>query len=168
METKDILLGKANFEDWEALYRNVWSRPETARYMQWRVTESEEAARERMLKTIAYQKDHDTYLVYEKKTGQAIGFAGIEEISPRICQDTGIALGPEYVGRGFGKQILQLLLEYCAKTLGCKEFYYSTRANNTASKALAESCGFTFRYAKQKTDLRSGKPYKLEVYSKKP
>lgn len=117
----------------------------------------------RMHKTIKYQENHDTYFVYEKESGQAIGFAGVEETSPHIYQDAGIALGPEYVGKGYGKQILQLLLKYC-RSLGGKEFYYSTRANNEASKALALSCGFVYRYAEQKTDLRNGMPYKLEVY----
>jgi len=166
VETKDIMLAKAKFKDWESIYHNVWSRPETARYMQWQITESEEAAQERMQKTIAYQKIHDTYLVYEKKSGEAIGFAGVEEIAPHIFQDASIALGPMYVGKGYGEQILQLLLEYCV-SLGGKEFFYSTQAANVASKALAISCGFSYRYSRQKTDLRTGKSYELEVYSRK-
>ena len=48
METRDLILDKARFEDWENLYHNVWSRPETARYMLWTVTDSEEEARARM------------------------------------------------------------------------------------------------------------------------
>lgn len=28
METEDIILGKAKYEDWRSIYRNVWSRPE--------------------------------------------------------------------------------------------------------------------------------------------
>lgn len=66
---------------------------------------------------------------------------------------------------GYGKQILLLLLEYC-RSLGGKEFYYSTRGNNEASKALALSCGFTYQYAEKRTDYRNGKPYQLEVYHK--
>lgn len=53
-----------------------------------------------------YQENHDTWLVYEKKSGQAIGFAGVEETAPHIYQDVGIALGPKYVGKGYGKHIL--------------------------------------------------------------
>lgn len=164
METKDIILGKAKFEDWEMMYKNVWSRPEAARYMQWRVTDSEAAARERIRKTIEYQKNHDTYIVYEKRTGQAIGFAGVEQIAPDIYQDASIVLGPEYTGKGYGKQILQLLLGYCSN-LGGKEFFYSTRAGNTASKALAISCGFSHQYSEEKIDLRNGSKYELEIYS---
>lgn len=40
METKDLLFGKAKPEDWESMYRNVWSRPAVARFMQWRITTS--------------------------------------------------------------------------------------------------------------------------------
>lgn len=165
METKDLLLEKAKYEDWESIYRNVWSRPETAKYMLWKVTTDEEGARERIKRSIAWQENHDAWLVYEKASGQAVGFAGIEEIRPHIYEDTGIALGPEYVGKGYGKQILQLLTEYCI-SLGGLEFRYSTRAGNLASKALAVSCGFVYQYSEQKTDQRSGERYELEIYKK--
>lgn len=165
LETDNLILKKAEFADWKAMYRNVWSRPESAKYMTWRVTADEEDAKVRIQKTIKYQENHDTYLVYEKKSGQAIGFAGVEETAPHIYQDVGIALGPEYVGKGYGKQILLLLLEYC-RSLGGKEFYYSTRANNEASKGLALSCGFTYQYAEKRADLWNGKSYQLEVYHK--
>ena len=122
MGNRDVVLGKARLQDWEDMYRNVWSRPETARFMLWRVTKDEEAAKARMKRTIAYEKTHDTYLVYERKSGQAIGFAGIEEVSPHVFQEAGIALGPEYAGRGYGKQVLQILLEQSI-LLGGREFY---------------------------------------------
>lgn len=166
LETKDLILKKAAFEDWKAIYHNVWSRPETARYMAWRVTENEREAQERMKRTIKYQENHDTYLVYEKKSGQAIGFAGVEEIRPRIYQDASIALGPEYVGLGYGKQILKRLLAYCS-SLGGEEFYYSTRSGNEASRALAIACGFRYQYSEHKVDGRNGEQYELEVYQRK-
>lgn len=165
METKDLILGKAKFEDWRWMYRNVWSRPETARYMLWSVTSGEEEAMERMRRSIEWQKSHDAWLVYAKDNGQAIGFAGVGEIRPRVYTESGIALGPEYVGKGYGKQLLKLLLEYCAAS-GGQEFYYSARSGNLASKALARSCGFVFQYSEQKTDPRTGTPYESEVYKK--
>ena len=39
IETDDLILDKAVFEDWRGIYQNVWSRPESARYMLWKVTE---------------------------------------------------------------------------------------------------------------------------------
>lgn len=165
LETEDLFLKKAEFEDWEALYRNVWSRPETARFMAWRLSESEEDAKARIWRTIEYQSAHDAWEVCEKKSRQVIGFAGVEERAPHIFWETGIALGPEYVGRGYGKQILNLLLEYCA-SLGGEEFYCSARAKNAAARALARSCGFEYRYAEEKTDPRSKEMYELVVYSR--
>ncbi len=55
-ETKDLILEKAKFEDWETMYKNVWSRSEAALYMQWRVTESEAAARECIRKPLNIRK----------------------------------------------------------------------------------------------------------------
>lgn len=165
METEDIILRKAKYEDWRSMYRNVWSRPETTEYMVWKVTADEEEARERIQRTITWQRLHDAWLVCERGSGQAIGFAGVEETAPHIYHETGIALGPEYVGKGYGKQILCLLMEYCI-SLGGQEFYYSTRAENLASKALARSCGLTYQRSEQKADQSSGETYELEIYKK--
>lgn len=166
METNDIILGKAKFEDWAALYRNLWSRTEAAKYILWRISESEEDAERRILKVIEYQKNHDTFLVYLKKSGEAIGFAGIEKNAPGIYSETGIALGPEYMGKGYGKQVLRLLLDRCAAN-GGKEFWYSCRSENAAAKGLAGSMGFEYVRSEERTDPRNGKAYKLEYYIKK-
>ena len=163
METCDLILDKARFEDWEELYRNVWSRPEAARYMQWRVTSSEEEARARMERTIAWQRDHDVWTVYEKSVGQAIGWAGLAELSPGVWQETSIALGPDFVGRGYGRQILELLMKL-ARERGGTEFRCSARAENTASQALIRSGGFALTGTERKVDPRDDTPYILENY----
>lgn len=87
IETDDLILDKAVFEDWRGIYQNVWSRPESARYMLWKVTESESEARIRIRKTMEFQKNHDTYLVYEKESGEPIGFAGVEKLSDHVYQE---------------------------------------------------------------------------------
>ena len=102
-ETKDLFLDKAKPSDWVAMYKNVWSQPESAKYMAQRVTTSEDEAKIRMQKTIEFQKTHDTYLIYEKVSGEAIGFAGIEQLGPYTYQEAGICLGPKFVGKGYGK-----------------------------------------------------------------
>ncbi len=158
LETKDLILDKAGFEDWEAMYRNVWRHPESARYMRWRVTMDPADAPDRMRRTIEWQKAHDTYLVYLKATGQAIGFAGVERMSPTAWEEAGICLGPDYVGRGYGKQILQRLVDY-AKSLGTEEFVCYAREQNTASRALITSLGFAWIDAEEKVDERDGSTY---------
>lgn len=166
IETESLVLEKAKFSDWTDMYRTVWSQPESARYMEWSITTSDEDAQIRMVKTIAFQKEHDTYLVYKKSSGKAIGFAGVEKLGPHTCQEAGICLGPKYVGKGFGRQILQGLMQYCREQYGATEFIYSTRDENTASNRLAKSCGFSLISSTAKTDSKDGHPYRLLQYKR--
>ena len=142
LETKDLILDKAKLSDWESMYRNVWSHAEIAKYTVWRVSESEDDARERIVKTIEFQKSHDAYFVYEKSSGEPIGFAGVEKVSPLVYEEAGICLGPKFVGKGYGKQILKCLIDYCKREFGAREFIYTAREDNEASHALAKSLGF--------------------------
>lgn len=167
LETKDLFLDKAKFSDWETMYRNVWSQPESARYMAWRVTTSEEDAKIRIQKTIDFQKTNDTYLVYKKTTSEAIGFAGVEQLAFRTYQEAGICLGSKFVGKGYGKQILLCLIRYCKEEFGAKEFIYSTRDSNKASIGLALSLGFQLIGTEEKQDKRDNQIYILQKYSLK-
>ncbi len=165
LETKDLILDKAKFEDWEAMYRNVWRCPESARYMVWRVTEDASDAPGRMRRTIEFQKDHDTYLVYLKATGEAVGFAGVEQMGPALWEEAGICLGPDFAGRGYGKQILQCLVDH-AKSLGAEEFVCWAREQNAASRALIASLGFVPAGAEERVDERDGSTYTYLKYHK--
>ena len=160
METRDLILRKAVYEDWKSMYLNVWSRPETARYMVWRVTADEVGAKERIERTIAWQKTHDAWLVCVKDSGEAVGFGGVKRLGPDSWGETGIALGPEYVGRGYGRQVLLMMMKYC-RSLGGREFFYSTRAANEASRALALCCGLVYGHSEQRIDPRNGEVYEI-------
>ena len=160
LQTRDLILDKGKFEDWESMYRNVWSHPESAKYMQWRVTERPEDAPDRMRRNIEWQKVHDTYFVYLKATGKAIGFAGVERISPTLWEEGGICLGPGFVRKGYGRQILQCLLDY-AKAQGAEEFVAYAREKNTASRALIASMGFAQIGSEERVDDRDGSAYTM-------
>lgn len=164
IETESLVLDKAKFSDWKEMYHNVWSQPESAKYMSWQVTTNEDAAKLRIIKTIEFQKSHDTYLVYEKASGKAIGFAGVEKIELYVYGETGICLGPEYVRKGFGKQIVWGLIQYCKTEFGAREFIYSAREENEASNKLAVSLGFTVIGSEPKTDSRDGHKYNILKY----
>ena len=138
LETKDLILKKAEFEDWKTIYYNLWRHKESAKYMLWQPTETDEDAKDRMKRTIAFEeKPENKYalFVYLKKTGEAIGFAGMRELERGIYEETGIALGPEFVRKGYGRQILTALLEEAGK-LGAKEFHACNRTGNAASREL--------------------------------
>lgn len=158
LETRDLILDKGKLEDWAAMYRNVWRHPESARYMMWRVTKDEAEAPDRMRRTIEFQKTHDSYLVYRRAGGEAIGFAGVERIAPGVWEEGGICLGPDYVGRGYGRQILQCLMDY-AGSLGAEEFVASAREGNRASRALIAAMGFTQYAQEERVDERDGSTY---------
>ena len=55
IETESLILDKAKFSDWKEMYYNVWSQPESAKYMSWSITTNEDDAKIRMIKTIAFQ-----------------------------------------------------------------------------------------------------------------
>ncbi len=161
LETKDLILKRAVFEDWQDLYHNVWRHWETARFMLWTVTESEEAAQDRMRRTLAWQATHDhSYTVYEKRSGRAVGFAGMLEIAPGVWDETGVALGPDYVGRGWGGQILDALTE-AAFSLGGRSFQAGCREQNERSRRLILSRGFLPAGSERRTDERTGEEYIL-------
>lgn len=167
METLNLILKHPDFADWEDMYRNLWCHPESARYMLWQVTTSEEEAKERMRRSIAWQEAHPTcWFVYEKTTNRAIGFAGMTEISEGVWEDTGIALGPDYTGRGYGRQILQLLTEYARQELGARRFVCSCRSENAPSRRMILSRGFRYTHSSQAADPRTQESYTLEFYEK--
>lgn len=164
LETKDLLLRKAVFGDWRDMYRNLWSHGESARHMLWSVTLTEEGAQARIERTIAFQEKNHAWLVIERKSGQAIGFAGMVQISEGVWEDTGIAIGPEFVGRGYGKQILTVLMDYAARELGACQFICSCRSENAASRGMILSCGLSYLHTENRIDPRNGQKYFLEFY----
>ena len=163
LETKDLVLKKAKYEDWEALYRNLWKHAESARYMLWTPVKSEEEAKERMNRTIAFQKiEKYTFLVYLRETGEPIGNAGMRDMGDGLYEETGIALGPDFVRKGYGRQILNALTDE-AKRMGAIRFLTSSRTKNEASRVLQMACGFSFDYlSEEKTDSRTGEKYFVE------
>ena len=161
LETKDLILRKAKFEDWEPMYRNVWSRPESFRYMMLEPSPSAEEAQERMRRTIAFQAERETaYTIFQKSTGEAMGFGGIARLEGDTWEETGICLGPDFWGRGYGTQVLNCLLGH-AWELGAREFVYSAWEENAASRALAAKAGFRQYAIERHTRPRDGYEYSL-------
>ena len=166
LETKDLIFGKARFEDWRAMYHNVWSRPESFRYMVPELSPDEAEAQERMRRTIGFQAERETaYTIFLKSTGEAIGFTGIAPLEGDVWEETGICLGPDFWGRGYGWQVLQALLAL-AKEWGAKTFQYSSWEENAASRALAAKAGFRQCGAEELVRPHDGRKYTLLKYRK--
>ncbi|MCQ2550559.1 MAG: GNAT family N-acetyltransferase [Lachnospiraceae bacterium] len=166
LETKSLVLKKAKEEDWEEIYKNLWSHKESAKYMLWDVTTSETEAINRIRRTVDFQKVNKyAFFVYEKNTNIPIGFAGMKEIEPGVYEDIGIALGPDYTRKGYGIEILNALVEE-AKSCGGHKFVASCRKQNIASHQLQMRCGFHFVSEETRIDPRTGESYLLEINEK--
>ncbi|HKM35667.1 MAG TPA: GNAT family protein [Lachnospiraceae bacterium] len=163
IETKDLILKQAKMEDWKDIYQNLWIHVESARYMLWNVVTSEEEAIRRMGKTIEYEKKEPYALfVYEKKSEQAIGFATMHEINPQVWEVYGMAIGPKFVGKGYGKQILNALANEAFQYQDAKKFIVSYRTMNMASYGMQMACGFHYSYSEDKVDPRNGESYVIK------
>ena len=163
-ETEHLRLGKARQEDWESMWKNVWSRPACAKYMYWDVTETEKEARDRMRRTVEFQRLRpDAWLIYEKASGLAIGYTGLRELEPGILEETGVCIGEDYFRRGYGREILRLLIKM-VRERGFKEFRVYVRQDNTASRQLILSEGLPFWKQEEITWQKDGSQVILETY----
>ena len=165
-ETKDLILCKAEPEDWKETWENVWSRPECARFMFWDVTAEEAAARDRMERTVRFQSTHDAWLIREKKSGKVIGFTGVFLEDDGAAAEQGVCLCPEYWRKGYGTQVLRALTEYAKNELGAARFLCRCRPENAASRRLIEKEGFRLMAEEQVNDHRDGTPCVLLRFEK--
>ena len=163
LETEDLVLRKAKTEDCEALYHNLWKHAESARYMLWTPVKSKKEAIDRMSRTIAFQKiEKYAFIVCLKETGEPNGSAGMRDSGDGVYEETGSALGPDFVRKGYGRQLLNALTDE-AKRMGAIRFLASNRVKNEASRGLQMACGFSFDHlSEEKTDPRTGEKYFVE------
>lgn len=165
IKTKDLILKQGSADDWEELYRNLWSRGEVFHYMFAKPSPTKEHARE---KTTAYAQMHKKakteFFVYDKVTKQAIGIAGLKEMKPSIYTVTDIALCPDFHGKGYGKQILNAFIALAFDELGAIELYYNCFRQNEASRRLALSCGFLYTHSEEAELTKDGKNVILDYY----
>lgn len=164
IETKDLILRQGSADDWQDLYRNLWSREKVFRYMFNKPSLNEEAGHKRTALYAQMHKEVKTeFFVCEKASGQVIGIAGIKELKPGSWAITDIAIGPEFHGKGYGKQIVKALLEL-AYAQGAAEVAYDCFTQNTASKRLAISCGFSYSHSEEAELMKNGEKVILDYY----
>ncbi len=152
VEHNNIILRKANMEDLEKLYYNLWSSEEVAKYLFWKKTDNLIDAEERIKRTVNFQMHHHSFVVALKTNNEAIGITGIYEYEPFCYRESGLCIGEKYQGFGYGKEMLEMLLYLAFEVLKAKKFRYSCITENIRSKNLCLKYGF--EYSESKKEIR--------------
>lgn len=138
-----------------AVFRYLFSKP----------CSNEAAGQERTCAYVQMHREVKTeFFVCEKASGQVIGIAGIKELKPGYWTITDIAIGPDFQGKGYGKQTVNALVNLAFDSYGASEVGYECFAGNAASKRLARSCGFFYSHAEKAELLKNGETVILESY----
>lgn len=163
LETKDLILRKATMQDAIPLWKNYWCHEETAKHMLWPVVKTEQEAISRMERTINFQKDHFAFLVCLKQTDEPIGMAGMMEIEPKVWDDTGVGMGPNFTGKGYGRQIVDAFCDFVFNEMGADKMLLSCFKQNLPSKNLQLDYGFEYIYSTDKVRQHDGFEYVCET-----
>ena len=166
IETDHLVIRKAVLDDWPSMYENVWRHEETARYLFWQPTATAREAEERMKRTLVFQQEHPwAWTVFDKATGEAIGHTGIGSTAEDgVFQEQGVVLGVKFTGKGYGREIVQALLEYTYRVLHGRRFLYSCRVDNLPSNKLAAACGFSWLEQKDVFFEKYGRSFPENFY----
>lgn len=144
IETEHLLLRKAREEDLESIWKNIWSQEEIANMMLWEVTSTLEEAKDRMQRTINYQKENYAYFICLKDTDEAIGFTGIQKVFRDIYEDAGLCIAKAYQGRGYAKEAVGALKRLVFEELKGTKLLYGCFHENVASRKVCLAEGFVY------------------------
>lgn len=144
LKGKNIILRKAEENDWKSMLRHIWGDENVYRQMLFQPTFTENEAIERCKRSILYQRSNFAWFVALKESNEAIGLSALKEIESGHWEESGICLGKEFWGRGFGTEILSLLLDLSFNHLGAEDFRYGFFKDNHRSENLALKFGFEY------------------------
>ncbi|MFK7969994.1 MAG: GNAT family N-acetyltransferase [Bacteroidia bacterium] len=122
------------------------SNPEVTRYQGFGVLNKEECAEfieSQLGKLFGKPGEWVQYAIRLAAGGQLIGDCAIklEEDDPRIAQ-VGITISHLEQGQGYGKEVLLGIMQFLFGEIGVHRIVETADADNAASIALLESCGF--------------------------
>ncbi len=149
LEGKNLVLRKAVFDDYKSIFKHVWSDKDIYELMLFDPIYDEEDAKKRINEIIEIQKNTYTYFVALKDSDEVIGLCGINEVSKGIFEETGICLSKEYQSKGYGKELLSMLLDLAFNKLFAKTFVYAYFKDNIKSKMLAMHFGFKYSHTEE-------------------
>lgn len=158
IETKNLFLKEYDQKYILKAHENFFSSDITARYVLWRPTKSAIEVKEKIEYWLNEVKFSIFWMIHKKDDDAPIGFVSAHEISSNVYGNVGIAIGENYVGKGYGSEVLKALIEHI-KCIGGKEIHYSHFKENEASKRLALKFGFQFYKEDKRTRRYDNKEF---------
>lgn len=143
IETRNLILKDYDEKYIEKAHLNFFSSSNTTKYTLWRPTKNPLEVKNKIEYWLYECKTSIFWMIHKKDNDEPIGFICVDEVSPKIYGNLGIAIGEDYVGKGYGSEALNELIEYI-KSIGGKEIHYSHFRENEASKMLVIKFGFEF------------------------
>jgi RimJ/RimL family protein N-acetyltransferase len=83
-----------------------------------------------------------TWFVIEKKDGTKIGFIIHYTVQPSGRIEIGYALTPDQMGKGYGTEAAQILVDYLFLSKDIMRIQATTDTRNKPSQRVLEKCGF--------------------------
>ena len=151
LEGRHIVLRKATEDDYRSMLKHVWGNEAVYSSMLFQPTHTEDEALERCRRSMAFQKENFAYFVALKDTDEAIGMCAIRENEPGHFEEAGIGVGAAFWGRGYGKEVVALLLDLAFEKLGATDVRYGYFQDNYRSKRIAEHFGFKYDHTYELT-----------------
>lgn len=94
-----------------------------------------------------------------------LGLCAIEDIVwPHRVGWVSIALGPDYHGKGYGKEAMELLINYAFNEVNLHRIQLSVFSYNDSAIKLYESLGFTHEGSFREWLQRDGKRHDMHLY----
>ena len=126
------------------MLENVWSDESVYRWMLYTPTFTEEDAVARCERSMRFQQDHLAWFIALRDTDEAIGLCALREDGQGHFEESGICIGTRYQGKGYGREVVRLLLELAFGKMNAADLRYGYFRENERSKKLAESFGFRY------------------------
>ncbi len=144
LSTERLILRKLQVADYKDMYAYSCI-PETSRYLLWSPHESSRFTKRYLSYVQGQYRDENFYdfALEDKETKTMIGTCGFTSFDlDNNAAEVGYVLHPDFWGRGLAVEALTRLMQFGFSELRLHRLVARIIDENTASKRVAEKCGF--------------------------
>jgi ribosomal-protein-alanine N-acetyltransferase len=144
LTTERMTMRKMLVSDYKDMFEYS-CRPETSRYLLWKPHESPKFSKRYLSYLQGQYRDENFYdfALEDKTTKKMIGTCGFTNFDlENNAAEVGYVLNPDYWGRGLAPEALKRLMRFGFSELRLHRLVARIIDENTASKRVAEKCGF--------------------------